>query len=61
MSNQAHLDALIAKHRALDEKIESQSRLPGMDGLKMAELKREKLRLKEEIEQFSSQLQPSAA
>ncbi|MBY0305755.1 MAG: hypothetical protein B7Y43_06435 [Sphingomonas sp. 28-62-20] len=45
----AHLSALEAKHAKLDSRIASESRRPLPDPLTLAALKKEKLRLKEEI------------
>jgi hypothetical protein len=43
---------LSEKHRALDRKIEEEQARPIADDLKIAELKRQKLRLKDEIERL---------
>ena len=45
----AHLSALEAKHATLDRKISVESRRPMPDQMVIAELKRQKLRVKEEI------------
>ena len=50
MALDAHLVELSEKHRALDRKIEEEQARPIADDLKIAELKRQKLRLKDEIE-----------
>ena len=52
MDAQAHLVELQRKHRNLDQLIEEESAHPGGDDLKIGELKRKKLRLKEEIERL---------
>jgi hypothetical protein len=49
MSVTAHVQELRKKHETLSDRIEEAQRHPGMDGLKIAELKKQKLRLKEEI------------
>lgn len=45
----AQLEDLAAKHKALDRLIAEEMARPSSDDLKLAELKREKLRLKDEI------------
>jgi hypothetical protein len=45
----AHLSALEAKHATLDRKIASETQRPLPDQMIIAELKRQKLRVKEEI------------
>ena len=49
MSLQAHISELEAKHKALKAEIEDELAHPSSDDLHIAELKREKLRLKDEI------------
>ena len=46
----AHLQALKAKHAALDEEIAKEMSRPLPDETKVSSLKRQKLKLKEEIE-----------
>jgi hypothetical protein len=53
MSLNAHLDTLKKKHRDMSEAIELAQRAPGMDGLKVADMKKQKMRLKEEITRLS--------
>ncbi|MEM7522343.1 MAG: DUF465 domain-containing protein [Pseudomonadota bacterium] len=53
MSISSHLVELRRKHAALERKIETERRSPGSDDLNIAELKREKLRLKDEISRLS--------
>jgi hypothetical protein len=45
----AHLSALEAKHATLDRRISIESQRPLPDQMIIAQLKREKLRVKEEI------------
>jgi hypothetical protein len=52
MALDAHLEELSEKHRALDRKIEEELARPTSDDLKIAEWKRQKLRLKDEIERL---------
>lgn len=49
MNLNSHLTKLQEKHEILSQKIETNQRSPGTDDLETGELKREKLRLKEEI------------
>ncbi|MDK2767420.1 MULTISPECIES: YdcH family protein [unclassified Sphingomonas] len=45
----AHLSALAAKHASLDRRIIAESQRPAPDQMILADLKRRKLKLKEEI------------
>lgn len=49
MSIQSHLTELERKHQALEREIEAERIHPSSDSLKLAELKRRKLLLKDEI------------
>ena len=49
MSVESHLDQLREKHEALKEQIREEERHPGVDHLEIAELKRRKLLVKDEI------------
>lgn len=53
MSLNAHLDTLKKKHHDMSEAIEVAQRSPGMDGLKVADMKKQKMRLKEQITRLS--------
>ena len=55
MSVESHLDQLREKHEALKEQIKSEERHPGVDHLIIAELKRKKLQVKDEINRLSSE------
>lgn len=54
MSMSSHLTELKRKHEHLDHEVEALQRSPGSDGLELATLKKQKLKLKEEIERLSS-------
>ena len=54
MSLGSHLQELKKKHSNLAEKVEQAQRSPGIDDLKVRELKKEKLRLKEEISRLAN-------
>ena len=53
MSLTSHLQELKRKHQTLSAEVEQVQRAPGSDALKIAALKKQKLRLKEEIERLS--------
>lgn len=53
MSLSTHLDELRRKHRTLSEEVEVAQRSPGSDDLQVAQMKKRKLRLKEEIARLS--------
>ena len=53
MTIASHLTELRKKHEHLSETVEQAQRSPGSDALKIAELKKQKLRLKEEISRLS--------
>lgn len=55
MSLEAHIEELAEKHRQLDRKIESEEARLGSDDIAIHELKKEKLRLKDEIERLRAQ------
>lgn len=52
MSLTSHVTELKRKHQALSEQVEQAQRAPGSSDLEIAELKKQKLRLKEEIERL---------
>ncbi|MCB1312015.1 MAG: DUF465 domain-containing protein [Sedimentitalea sp.] len=54
MSVSSHLTELKKKHQHLSLEVEEAQRAPGVDGLHLATLKKQKLKLKEEIERLSS-------
>lgn len=53
MSLTSHLQELRKKHQVLSEAVEQAQRSPGADDLQIAEMKKQKLRLKEEITRLS--------
>jgi len=53
MNLDAHLNELRKKHEALSEKVEKAQANPATDDLDIVAMKKEKLRLKEEIERLS--------
>lgn len=54
MSLESHIDALQKEHDRLDEIISRELQSPGTDDLELTRLKREKLRLKDEITLLTS-------
>jgi hypothetical protein len=56
MALDAHLVELSEKHRALDRKIEEEQSRPTADPFKIKEWKRQKLRLKDEMERLKHDL-----
>ena len=52
MGIQSHLAELERRHQALEEEITEALTHPSSDGLKIAELKRRKLQVKDEIERL---------
>ena len=54
MAIQSHLAELERRHQALDQEISEALAHPSSDGLKIAELKRRKLLVKDEIARLSS-------
>ena len=53
MSVSAHVQELRRKHAHLSEKVEAAQRSPGVSDFEIAEMKKKKLRLKEEISRLS--------
>lgn len=53
MNVTSHLQELRRKHENLSEQVEEAQRSPGVDALAISELKKQKLKLKEEIYRLS--------
>jgi hypothetical protein len=53
MTMASHIQELRRKHDSLSTQVEVAQRNPATDGLKIAELKKQKLKLKEEITRLS--------
>ncbi len=60
MSLPMHLNELHERHRLLEAEIEQEILSPASDDLVISELKKRKLRLKEEIERLSIGLEKAA-
>lgn len=54
MSVSAHVDQLKKKHQSLSEAVEEAQRSPGIDDLTISSLKKQKLKIKEEISRLST-------
>lgn len=53
MSLTSHLQELRKKHTSLSEKVEEAQKSPGSDDLMVSALKKEKLKIKEQIERLA--------
>lgn len=53
MTVASHLQELRRKHEHLSELVEKEQRSPGADALRIAELKKQKLKLKEEMNRLA--------
>ncbi len=53
MTIASHLQELRRKHEHLSELVEREQRSPASDALRIAEMKKEKLKIKEEITRLS--------
>ena len=56
MSLASHVETLKRKHEQLEHKITETERHPGVDHVEIAALKREKLRVKDEIEKHAASI-----
>ena len=54
MSLSSHLEELRKKHDTLSQEVEQAQRLPAFDDIHLTTLKKQKLKLKEEIERLSA-------
>ncbi|MBM9593317.1 YdcH family protein [Roseitranquillus sediminis] len=54
MALSSHLQELRKKHESLSHMVEQEQRSPSSDDLRITELKKQKLRLKEEITRLSA-------
>ena len=56
MTLQEHLEELEGKHKALDKELEEALAHPSTDATEIAELKRKKLQLKDEMQRIRSEV-----
>lgn len=54
MSMASHLSALEQKHKSLEQQLEDELSRPSADDIRVRELKRQKLKLKDEINRLRS-------
>jgi hypothetical protein len=55
MSIDSHLSELVRRHQAIEEAIVAEENHPAVDDIKIHELKRKKLHLKDQIERLKHQ------
>lgn len=55
MAIEAHLEKLNKRHQELEAQIENEKKHAASDDLRIVELKRRKLRIKDELEEFRMQ------
>ena len=61
MSLQGHLAELVRRHQAIEKEIETETLHPSTDDLRIVELKRKKLHLKDEIRKLKQVASPPPA
>ena len=59
MAIEAHVDTLSQRHQELETEISDESKHPSHDDLHLVELKRQKLRIKDQIEELRLQMKPN--
>lgn len=59
MAVKAHLDTLNQRHQDLEAAIASETKHPGYDEMHVLELKRQKLRIKDQLEEFRLEGKPN--
>jgi len=55
MAIKAHMETLNERHQQLEAKITNEAKHPAHDELRIVELKRQKLRIKDQLEELRSQ------
>ncbi len=60
MSIDSHLSELVRRHQAIEEAILAEENHPASDDIKIHELKRKKLHIKDEIERLRQQADATA-
>ncbi len=61
MSLESHLTELVRRHQNIEKAIADEKAHPATDALKLIELKRKKLSLKDEIEKIKQEAAPPTA
>lgn len=59
MAIKAHMETLNQRHQELEAAIESETKHPAFDELRIVELKRQKLKIKDQLEELRLQMSPS--
>jgi len=59
MADKAHLESLAQRHQELEAAIAAEIKHPGYDDLHVVELKRQKLRIKDQLEEIRAQMKPN--
>ncbi len=55
MALKAHMDTLSRRHQELETAIDAETKSPGFDDLRVVELKRQKLKIKDQLEELRIQ------
>ncbi len=58
MALEAHMDTLNQRHQKLDSAIDDENKHASHDDIQLLEMKRQKLRLKDQIEEIRVQIKP---
>lgn len=59
MATKAHLDTLVKRHQELEAAIAAEIKHPAYDELHVVELKRQKLRIKDQMQELRLQMKPN--
>ncbi len=59
MAIKAHMETLNQRHQQLEAAITKETKHPAHDELHVLELKRQKLRIKDQLEELRSQMKPN--
>lgn len=59
MAIKAHMETLTKRHQELETAIAAEAKHPGSDDLHIVELKRQKLKLKDQLEELRAQMKPN--
>ena len=59
MALEAHMDTLNQRHQELETAITDESKHPAHNDIQLLEMKRQKLRLKDQIEEIRIQMKPN--
>ena len=59
MATKAHMDTLSQRHQELEAAITAETKHPAYDEFRVTELKREKLRIKDQMEELRQEMKPN--